>query len=397
MRQVTHYIATMGSFVSSRNEGSSKTQPHVQIIVGSVREGRMSGPVARWVANRFETEFGRLAEVIDLRDWPLPPFDIAEPPAMGLYPSRLQRAWATTISRADAFVFVIPEYNHGYPSVLKNALDWIFAEWKDKPVAFVSFGNANGSRAIEQMKQVICELRMVAVEPAVALHPHRQVTNGRYLGTADDDAKLSKTLAEMTRLHTALNAIRKPSPISAWSGKRVQVIGLDQNTNRSVVSPIMAAGIDAHGVVIEKNSDLPDSRGFDLIAIGRGAAGPLAEAIKAKVVAVNPVANIVEVVGPLAVRQVIAALDPDAPRLQMSSFRFTDGRLKLTASGDDGRLGVTVFEHTETGLVPHRVVEVDLLANVELNIGVMHQAYSVVVDLDGAAFWHQAINAPTSS
>lgn len=367
------------------------SQPHIQIIVGSVRDQRMSGPVARWVAARFEAEFGYPAEIVDLRDWNLPSFNLAEPPAMGHYPSRLQRAWATTIARADGFVFVGPEYNHGYSGALKNALDWIYAEWIGKPAAFVSFGNANGSRATAQLKQVMGELRMVPIEPALGVKPHGHVEDRQFMASPDDERRLSRTFAELLRWQKSLESLRKPAAQTTWTGKRVLAVGLGPATNRSVVAPLRAAGIDAEGIVFGEHDPLPNGDGFDLVAIGRGAAGRVAEAVRTNVHAANPQTPIIDAIAAVAVRQIIAALDPATPALDVRSFALADGRLSLRAAGDNGRIGVTLYERGPAGLVPHRIAEADLNEEIGLDIGTVIDPYSVVVDLDGAAFWHRAL------
>lgn len=366
-------------------------RPHVQIIVGSVRKGRASGPVGRWIAERFEAEFGYPAEIVDLRDWNLGSFDITAPPAMGTYPDRLQRAWAATISRADAFVFIVPEYNHGYTGSLKNALDWVFAEWAHKPAVLVSYGNANGARAIQQLKQVMGELRLVPLEPTLALNPHRDIENRRFNGTPENETRLSRSLAELHRWEGALASLRHPAARPSWAGRRVQVIGLDPKTNRSVVAPLVAAGLDAHGIVLKDGDELPDGNGYELVAIGRGASGDLADAIRKRVGANDPAKAVIEVLGPIAVRQILAACDPASPALNVTSFDYSRNSLTLTVSGDPGRLGVTAYEHSETGLIPHRIATVEMRGKIEMNVSLDVTPYSFVVDIDGAAFWHYPV------
>ena len=86
-------------------------------------------------------------------------FDFAKPPAMGAYQDALQLRWAKTISRGDAYIFVTPEYNHGYSAALKNALDYLFAEWQRKPASFVSYGNVEGATGVEHLRLVLVELQ----------------------------------------------------------------------------------------------------------------------------------------------------------------------------------------------------------------------------------------------
>ncbi|MCX6727134.1 MAG: NAD(P)H-dependent oxidoreductase [Candidatus Shapirobacteria bacterium] len=85
----------------------------------------------------------------------------------GVYTLPAARAWADKISLADGYIIVTPEYNHGYPAVLKNALDYVYAEWNNKPVGFVSYGGVGGARSIEQLREVVIELKMIPVRTSV--------------------------------------------------------------------------------------------------------------------------------------------------------------------------------------------------------------------------------------
>ena len=134
------------------------------ILVGSTREGRFGFTVARWFASlvRIRPEFD--VDVIDLADPELPAVLKHTPdPVVDEYRERLDQA--------DAFVVVTPEYNHGYPAALKQAIDLARAEWQAKPVAFVSYGGMSGGlRAVEQLRQVFAELHAVTVRDCVSFH-----------------------------------------------------------------------------------------------------------------------------------------------------------------------------------------------------------------------------------
>ncbi|WP_344439026.1 NADPH-dependent FMN reductase, partial [Actinomadura bangladeshensis] len=69
----------------------------------------------------------------------------------------------------DAFVFVTPEYNHSFPAALKNALDYLHAEWQHKAAGFVGYGTSGGIRAVEQLRQIMGELKVPDVPTQVAL------------------------------------------------------------------------------------------------------------------------------------------------------------------------------------------------------------------------------------
>jgi NAD(P)H-dependent FMN reductase len=116
----------------------------VAIVVGSIRPGRKADAVAKWVREialkRGDAEY----EVVDIRDFNLPLLDEPIPPIMGRYRQPHTMAWAAKIAPFDAFVFVTPEYNHGISGALKNALDFLYAEWNDKAAGFVGYGGAGG-------------------------------------------------------------------------------------------------------------------------------------------------------------------------------------------------------------------------------------------------------------
>lgn len=129
---------------------------NIQIIVGSIREGRVAIKVAEWVQNytqKLNTP-NLSVEILDLKAWDLPLFSGVNPPATGIYDQPKQQQWADKIAKGDAFVIISPEYNHGYSPALKNALDFLHKEWKNKNVAYISYGSTFGSRAIDQIRLV---------------------------------------------------------------------------------------------------------------------------------------------------------------------------------------------------------------------------------------------------
>jgi NAD(P)H-dependent FMN reductase len=144
-----------------------KTKIH--IILGSTRQNRFGEKPAKWILDKISQIPNVDAELIDLRDYPLPFFDEAVSPASnkGEYSLDLAKQWANKVGEADGYIIVTPEYNHGYPAVLKNALDYVYAEWNKKPVGFVSYGTVGGARVVEQLREVVIELQMVPVRSAV--------------------------------------------------------------------------------------------------------------------------------------------------------------------------------------------------------------------------------------
>ena len=141
----------------------------VKAIIGSIREGRFGERPARWIYDELKSWDGIEAELLDLKDYPMPLFDTPTSPSMMnmKYPNEVVQRWSGKINDGDAFIMITPEYNHGYPSSLKNAIDWLSPEWSRKPVGFVSYGSAGGSRAIEQLRQVAIEMNMVPIKKSI--------------------------------------------------------------------------------------------------------------------------------------------------------------------------------------------------------------------------------------
>jgi NAD(P)H-dependent FMN reductase len=142
---------------------------NIGIIIGSTRPGRHGEAVAKWVyelaSHRSDAKF----ELIDLADHPLPHLDEAMPPSLGQYAHDHTKQWAAIIAAFDGFVFVTPEYNHSTSGVLKNAIDYLYAEWNNKAAGFVSYGSVGGARAVEHLRLIMSELQVATVRQQVAL------------------------------------------------------------------------------------------------------------------------------------------------------------------------------------------------------------------------------------
>ncbi|MDG2534678.1 NAD(P)H-dependent oxidoreductase [Sphingomonas sp. HITSZ_GF] len=144
------------------------TEPlKILVILGSVREGRMAEPVGKWVIEQAAARDGLDPELIDLKDWDLPFYHFAKPPAAGGYTDAKQIAWGEKVASADGYILICPEYNHGIPAVLKNALDFVYAEWNRKPAAMLGYGGNGAARSIEQLTMVARELQMAPLEASV--------------------------------------------------------------------------------------------------------------------------------------------------------------------------------------------------------------------------------------
>ncbi|MEJ0037731.1 MAG: NADPH-dependent FMN reductase [Gammaproteobacteria bacterium] len=142
----------------------------VSVIVGSTREGRFSEKPAHWILRHLEKRAGVDARLLDLRDFPMPFFDQPFTPAMPGRPEfahEVVRKWTAAIAQSDGFVFVTPEYNYGTSAVLKNAIDWVYAEWRRKAACFVSYGSASGVRSVQQLRETAIELQLAPIRSSV--------------------------------------------------------------------------------------------------------------------------------------------------------------------------------------------------------------------------------------
>jgi NAD(P)H-dependent FMN reductase len=141
----------------------------IGIIIGSTRPGRRGEPVAKWVYDIASQRSDAKFELVDLADHPLPHLDEPMPPTLGQYAHDHTKRWAATIASFDGFVFVTPEYNHSTSGVLKNAIDYLYAEWNNKAAGFVSYGSVGGARAVEHLRLIMGELQVADVRQQVAL------------------------------------------------------------------------------------------------------------------------------------------------------------------------------------------------------------------------------------
>jgi NAD(P)H-dependent FMN reductase len=142
----------------------------LKVILGSTRPNRTSEKLAPWVMEQVKKSGAFDAELLDLRDYPMPFYDQAITPSQikdGAYANEVVRKWAQKINEADAYLVIAPEYDHGVPAVLKNAFDSIFLEWHKKPIAFVGYGSAGGARSVEHLRAIAVELQMASTRIAV--------------------------------------------------------------------------------------------------------------------------------------------------------------------------------------------------------------------------------------
>lgn len=176
--------------------------PRLMVIIGSTRPGRVGAAIGEWFAIRAR-EHGRFdIEVADLAAINLPLLDEPNHPRLRQYVHQHTRDWSVLIDRADAVVFVTPEYNHGYPAAVKNAIDFLYNEWIDKPVGFVSYGGVSaGTRSVTQLKAVVTAVGMIPVLDMVNIPFVAQfIDNGRLEASDVMDQAAQAMLDELFRV-----------------------------------------------------------------------------------------------------------------------------------------------------------------------------------------------------
>lgn len=145
---------------------------NIKIILGSTRVGRFGENAFEWVKAQLDHHKKDInIEFIDLKDWQLPYFNSPLSPSNPNFkqPDKIHQDFEKKIAEADGFLILTPEYNHGYPAVLKNSLDLTYKPWNNKPVGFISWGSIGGGRAVEQLRLIAVELQMAPIRESVNL------------------------------------------------------------------------------------------------------------------------------------------------------------------------------------------------------------------------------------
>lgn len=178
-------------------------KPVLQVVVASTRPGRKGPAFAQWFSTLAGRHGGFAVVDVDLAEVSLPFLDEPNHPRLGQYLHQHTLEWSASVAGADAFVFVTPEYNYGYNAVLKNAIDFLHTEWADKAVGFLGYGGIGaGTRAIQQLKQVVTTLRMVPVFESVNI-PFAALAldeDGHVLPDAERDLAATAMLEELLRM-----------------------------------------------------------------------------------------------------------------------------------------------------------------------------------------------------
>lgn len=182
----------------------------IAVLVGSTRPGRKGRRVADWALAEVSQREDAKAELVDLAEHPLPLLDEPDPPITGRYTQPHTHTWAERIAGFDGYLFVTPEYNRSVPAALKNALDYLYAEWNNKAAAIVSYGvDAGGARAGEHLRHVLGELRIADVRTTVALSLMDDFADDAPRPRPFQRQKLTMLVDELLAWSGALRAVRE--------------------------------------------------------------------------------------------------------------------------------------------------------------------------------------------
>jgi NAD(P)H-dependent FMN reductase len=182
----------------------------IAIIVGSTRPGRVGDAVARWVHELAQKRQDAEFELVDIADFNLPLLDEPIPPSQCKYSKEHTKRWAAKIGSFDSYVFVTPEYNHGISGALKNAIDFLYAEWNNKAAGFVGYGSAGGARAVEHLRLVMAEVQVATVRNQVMLSLRDDFENySVFKPRGHHEKSLGQVLDQVIAWGEALRALRE--------------------------------------------------------------------------------------------------------------------------------------------------------------------------------------------
>ncbi|WP_037809979.1 MULTISPECIES: NADPH-dependent FMN reductase [Amycolatopsis] len=139
----------------------------IAVVVGSTRPSRICADVAAWTRTRLQEDSELGYGLVDLAEIALPFLDEPVKAAAQQYAHEHTRAWSELVRSYHGFFFVFPQYNWGYPGVLKNALDYLYREWRDRPASLLAYGTRGGGKAAEQFVTVLQGLHMRVLDTHV--------------------------------------------------------------------------------------------------------------------------------------------------------------------------------------------------------------------------------------
>lgn len=188
--------------------------PRLLVILASTRPGRIGLPVADWFMEQARAHGGFELDLADLAELNLPLLDEPSHPRLRQYTKDHTKEWSDTVAAADAVVMITSEYNHGYPAALKNAIDYLHHEWRYKPVGFVSYGGVSaGTRAVQQLKQVVIAVAMMPAQASVNIPFVQQFLgeDGTITGNEVMLEAVPAMLDELMMFQEALAGLRAPA------------------------------------------------------------------------------------------------------------------------------------------------------------------------------------------
>jgi NAD(P)H-dependent FMN reductase len=194
--------------------GNPLGMPTLMIVIASTRPGRVGLPVADWFHTHAREHGHFQIDLVDLAELDLPMLDEPNHPRLRRYTKEHTRRWSARVDAADAFAFVTPEYNYGFNAPLKNAIDYLHHEWKNKPVGFVSYGGVSGgTRAVQMLKQVVSGVSLVPVSASVSIPFVRQFVDDQDRMQPNDtmEEAAPALLEELARMEHALRELRPPA------------------------------------------------------------------------------------------------------------------------------------------------------------------------------------------
>jgi len=183
----------------------------LKIISSTIRPGRKGPIIAAWIADMAREAGNFDVELLDLGEVKLPPMDEPNHPSLRKYEHEHTKKWSATIGEADAFIFVTGEYDHGYPSPLRNALEYLFHEWGYKPAGLVSYGGISaGTRAVNYLKADLASMRVVPLMEMVNIPLFTQfIHDGKLVPNEAMEKSAATLMRELLRWTKGMKPIRE--------------------------------------------------------------------------------------------------------------------------------------------------------------------------------------------
>jgi NAD(P)H-dependent FMN reductase len=188
--------------------------PTLHVVIASTRPGRVGLPVGQWFAQAAREHGAFDVEIVDLAELSLPFMDEPNHPRLRRYTKQHTRDWSAKVAAADAFAFVMPEYNYGFTAPLKNAIDYLHHEWHYKPVGLVSYGGISaGLRAAQMIKQVVTTVKMFPLPEGVSIPFVAQFIDDEAVLRPNESMERAATamLDELASLEATLRPLRATS------------------------------------------------------------------------------------------------------------------------------------------------------------------------------------------